>query len=89
MPFPGKPTLLPPPALPRLLPFMEKYRQYWCPTSLQANAWLPSGLTTASSDWFVLGPGLEENRFPKKAVKKNVENIHSPSVCTERGREVF
>lgn len=51
-----------------LLPFMEKYRQYWCPTSLQANAWLPSGLTTASSDWFVLGPGLEENRFPKKAV---------------------
>lgn len=36
--------------------FMEKYRQIGCSPSLQANAWLPSGLSV-NADWLVLGPG--------------------------------
>lgn len=35
---------------------------------------------TVHADWFVLGPGLEENSFPKKAVfEKDLENVHSLS----------
>lgn len=35
---------------------------------------------TANTAWFVLGPELEENRPPPKAVfKKHLENVHSLS----------
>ena len=54
------------------------------PESLQANAWLLCGLTMASADSFVLGPGMEENSFPKKHFKK-MWKISTTQVSAQSG----
>lgn len=48
----------------------------------------PPVLTAASADSFVLGPGLEENSFPKKQLQKMWKKS-TPQASAEWGREVL
>lgn len=68
---------------------VEKYRQRWCPKASRQMPGCPQD-HTGQHRLTVLGPGMEENSFPKKQFKKTWKiSTTQVSAQTEWGWEVF